>query len=1397
MHYKEVDVQTLWAEKKHIKYFVVQNEAQNEAQNQRLTQQESSSDNAWHNLQARYNSAQKLQSERQRAAVEETAHISELTPWLRQTGFHAHLQGLPLDDIPTSYQLPDEVAEPELAAFCSSVDRVLRKGMALLQDSEGQEERQLSRLQAKLLNTFRRVEMSQDPIRPLQNSQSKANYVLTWKKLVCYYVRVTQDSCLHVEGKHPFRPTQQQQDSFTAAWRHAKQLCQMQQQQYRDRYGRDESSEEVQDEEEANTEEGEREDLDHEILHFSLSLIMHQLDKRAFNSPMVSFAAVLAWNPINHTWKDVGNYTSYLSQIIYNCQLLVLLHSLLLVDTGKAKHLTSCLTSVRNQWLLNDTPGPVAELLGIRLLGFEISKNTVNQAQVRWHSDEQTIVCQDTQLHMDQLQDLIAHQLQAATVLMQEDLCFGVQDVPTFEPGKLVDNWDASSPGQSFLTDSRNSSYITEGQSWLFNQLQQKPELLQLLCNSKRSSGTTAPWKLSSTAVARYEASRQRFLEHMMVLLHLSSGQPARRPEILGIRWCNRQADKRNLFIHDGYLLFILTYHKSLNMTSSSRFPVRFVLPEAGQLLLQYLILIRPFCNWLVEETGSPCTVSEYLWHNQTTIWSEDKMTRILRSHTAKAIGVPLTVQTWRQLAVGIAIKKFSRKGCQLDLDLDLNAERDASLEQASETGLASNMPEAVHWQASHTPRTGNAVYGGTVNFSQGLTDAGLQEYLHASQLWHSLCRHPLLSSQRLIGAKHARSESTRDVGSSLKKQLAFRKSNQGCQTIWTLEQAITVLRQMYGPRAAYKGHQGQAVQAIISNRLQVVAVLGTGEGKSLLYQLPARLPGAGTTILVVPLVALKQDTVRRCQQLGVECSVWNSDQQPSLGCPLLLVSLDQAVQTSFLTYANQLDAANLLARVILDESHLVCTADSYRNKMAEVKKLRMLHCQFVFLTATLPPQMEAQFEAALLLKHPLYIRSLTTRLDLEYHVFKLPPSSCSQRLETTVAGYIRDTLQQSWFTQEGAQARALIYVRTKTQADKIAQELGCPTYYSDSGTDEEKATVLRQWTEGESDVLAATSALAGLDYPHVRAIFHIDEPSGGIIDFAQDTGRAGRDGKGGLSVVFLPSSWQASYNKDGGELLPENTQAMQRFLDSPRCRLVPLSQYLDGQIQSCQDRITACDRCRDLGLLPQGPISAEADEDNTLPIQAQDRQMEEQRDEQGDDIGLSNALLRKHNSKTARQLDQYLSGLELLRNSCVICHLVVEQEADHTLEQCRSTEKWQFISAKRKAQQQGTLTRGGWLARFGACFYCGNIQAICQEQGKGECRYKDVLMPLCWSVLHKAGWRERVLKELPTGLAASSEEEKYMLWLGERAAIFGEQGTNMAAVGWHAIQAILEDNKM
>jgi len=219
--YCRVQVQALFAEKKNIDYFVVkikdcENDIDQRASHQLLAenQQQSQvnrrdmidtvmSSNAASLLQRGFEQAQEGNMERY-TSVEKIGHVSELTAFLRESGFHAHLEGVDVAEIPAVYQLPDAAEEPELSAICSSVARVLRKAMDVL-DYDKLEERQLSKLNARLLNTFRRSETSQDPIKPLQNSKSKQTYTRTLQKLFCYFSRITDHQ--YLQKKQMFNST--------------------------------------------------------------------------------------------------------------------------------------------------------------------------------------------------------------------------------------------------------------------------------------------------------------------------------------------------------------------------------------------------------------------------------------------------------------------------------------------------------------------------------------------------------------------------------------------------------------------------------------------------------------------------------------------------------------------------------------------------------------------------------------------------------------------------------------------------------------------------------------------------------------------------------------------------------------------------------------------------------------------------------------------------------------------------------------------------------------------------------------------------------------------------------------------------------------------------------------
>ena len=161
----------------------------------------------------------------------------------------------------------------------------------------------------------------------------------------------------------------------------------------------------------------------------------------------------------------VGNYTSYLSQLIYSCQIWTLALSILEHQHHPELDLSSIIIGHRDRWLLNDTTGPVAELLENRLYGFQIGMTEVPPAQVRWDRDGQTITFQDVSLSLSELSRFIQEGISRARTIFEQELCLSgpsqpQEEIPTFHLDDLVNNWDATYAGASFLTDAQNYTNI-------------------------------------------------------------------------------------------------------------------------------------------------------------------------------------------------------------------------------------------------------------------------------------------------------------------------------------------------------------------------------------------------------------------------------------------------------------------------------------------------------------------------------------------------------------------------------------------------------------------------------------------------------------------------------------------------------------------------------------------------------------------------------------------------------------------------------------------------------------------------------------------------------------------------------------------------------------------------
>lgn len=122
---------------------------------------------------------------------------------------------------------------------------------------------------------------------------------------------------------------------------------------------------------------------------------------------------------------------------------------------------------------------------------------------------------------------------------------------------------------------------------------------------------------------------------------------------------------------------------------------------------------------------------------------------------------------------------------------------------------------------------------------------------------------------------------------------------------------------------------------------MEVVVVLATGMGKSLVFQLPCALPNAGTTVVVVPLVVLRLDLMRRCRALGIDCQEWTTNHQTR--APLVLLSVEAAVSDEGRQYLYDLYHARQLTRIVVDEFHLTLTSSHFRRSMRQLPLLRSI----------------------------------------------------------------------------------------------------------------------------------------------------------------------------------------------------------------------------------------------------------------------------------------------------------------------------------------------------------------------------------------------------------------------------------------------------------------------
>ncbi len=318
----------------------------------------------------------------------------------------------------------------------------------------------------------------------------------------------------------------------------------------------------------------------------------------------------------------------------------------------------------------------------------------------------------------------------------------------------------------------------------------------------------------------------------------------------------------------------------------------------------------------------------------------------------------------------------------------------------------------------------------------------------------------------------------------------------------------------------AFRHPQLSIIQSVLRGE-DTVAILPTGAGKSLCYQLPI-LALDGMCLVISPLIALMEDQKQQLKARGITAAALHSG--------LSYKDIDRVMEACVagrvkLLYVSpeRLQSERFLARVMhmplryvaVDEAHCISQwGQDFRPSYRQIYKLKAFIAEIplIALTASATPQVAEDISLSLRLIKPNIYRSSTRRENLSYQIWNTEDKT----------GDLLSLCKES-------QGSVLIYTQSRSACEKIAKYLKShhlsASYYH-AGIDYENRKQLQtRFLTGRDRIVVCTSAFGmGIDKSDVRHVIHWDLPMS-VEEYYQEAGRAGRDGLSAKCVTVLEST--------------------------------------------------------------------------------------------------------------------------------------------------------------------------------------------------------------------------------------------------------------------------------
>ncbi len=408
-----------------------------------------------------------------------------------------------------------------------------------------------------------------------------------------------------------------------------------------------------------------------------------------------------------------------------------------------------------------------------------------------------------------------------------------------------------------------------------------------------------------------------------------------------------------------------------------------------------------------------------------------------------------------------------------------------------------------------------------------------------------------------------------------------LRKFNFGGVDMTSQAPLLSLLKQYFG-FTSFRPLQEEIIRDALAGK-DVFALLPTGGGKSLCFQLPA-LARPGLTVVVSPLIALMKDQVDAMQASGVAATFLNSSLDAGESRArlrglhngefrLLYVAPERLMLSGFLS---DLQSWNVKLFAV-DEAHCISEwGHDFRPEYRQLAQLREVYpsVPLMALTATATGRVRGDIVKHLRLREPVCYVASFNRANLTY------------RVQPKAKGY----QQLLEFVRARRRESGIVYCQARKSAEALAERLTADGVnakpYHAGLTPEERTQHQELFLRDEVRVICATIAFGmGINKPNVRFVVHYDLPKN-IEGYYQETGRAGRDGLPSDCLLLFGAGDVVKYSQFIGEkpdpqeqrIAREQLQQMTHYAEISTCRRAALLEYFGETL--AEQNCGGCDNC-------------------------------------------------------------------------------------------------------------------------------------------------------------------------------------------------------------------------